>query len=132
MKHQFLEPRAAQASQFPSEPLIQSVWANDLPSAIQELASCLEHGFTCVAFDTEFAGIDESLEFTMNYFERVIINVRRHKLLQIGLTLFNPHTHKIYGKCWQINFKFNPKEDLLEPKARQLLRENGMDFDQHF
>ena len=90
-----------------------------------QICHWLNRGFTTVAFDTEFAGVQPSSLLPDDY-SHVFETVSKYKLIQVGITLAN--SARSIGKTWQFNFEFNKDADRSCPDAIKLLTEAGTDW----
>jgi len=127
------------------ESKIIEVYKDNFIYEINQITKIIEEGFNFIGFDTEFPGIiffpkfedkyktffAESIknnsEIIKNYnYDTIKINVNNLKLIQIGLSLYNPTKNE--KKTWQFNLNFNILHEKFSNSSIELLQKSGINF----
>jgi len=115
------------------EKRIVQVWKDNLQEEIAKIMEIVDE-YPYVAMDTEFPGVvarptQDSSDF---YYQTVKCNADILNIIQLGLCFFDEDGNAKPDTCtWQFNFKFDLSEDTYAADSIDLLRESGVDFDQH-
>jgi CCR4-NOT transcription complex subunit 7/8 len=125
--------------------LITEVFKQNFLLEMKLINQAIVKGYCLVALDTEFPGliyfpkfenkfdkffsecVHQNSELIRNYnYHTIKLNVNYLKLIQIGITLFNPKTEQ--KKTWQFNLDFNLHSENYSNESIELLEKSGIDF----
>lgn len=140
-----LEEKAEIASFSGQSLIIKEVFKQNFLEEMKQINQAISEGFTLIALDTEFPGlvyfpkfenkfenffsecIHQNSELIRKYnYHTIKLNVDHLKLIQIGITLFNPKADK--KKTWQLNLDFNLQTENYSNESIELLEKSGIDF----
>lgn len=117
---------------------IKDVWNCNLKFEFGRLCKCAQD-YPIIAIDTEFPGFlyddlavkSDSRE--MRSFQRMVMNVREMKLIQLGVTLSDYDGNKPKdGSTWQFNFRFDINKDRHDGSVNggmEIMKRTGVNFD---
>lgn len=125
--------------------IITEVYKYNFLQEMKQINQAIEEDYSLIALDTEFPGliyfpkfenkfenffsecIHQNSELIRNYnYNTIKLNVDYLKLIQIGISLFNPKTEK--KKTWQFNLDFNLQAENYSNESIELLEKSGIDF----
>jgi CCR4-NOT transcription complex subunit 7/8 len=128
-----------------NESNIIEVYKDNFIKEINQITNLLEEGFNTIGIDTEFPGIiffpkfenkyksffTESIknnnEIIKNYnYDTIKLNVDNLKIIQIGISLYNPLNKE--KKTYQFNLNFNIKKEKYSNSSIELLQKSGINF----
>ncbi|KAG8256317.1 CCR4-NOT transcription complex subunit 8 [Homalodisca vitripennis] len=114
---------------------IMNVWRWNLEEEFAKMVREIHRGYTFVAMDTEFPGeIIRSLrpsvlEVDGYEYARMVFNVQRLKIIQLGLSLFTSRGLSPPGcHTWQFHFKFCLEKNAWTRESVDILKRAGVDF----
>lgn len=117
---------------------IKDVWNSNLKFEFARLCK-FAHDYPIIAIDTEFPGFlyddlavkSDSKE--IRSFQRMVMNVREMKLIQLGVTLSDYGGNKPKdGGTWQFNFRFDINKDRHDCSVNggvEIMKKTGVKFD---
>eukprot|EP00611_Tribonema_gayanum_P022130 TRINITY_DN438_c0_g1_i2.p1 TRINITY_DN438_c0_g1~~TRINITY_DN438_c0_g1_i2.p1 ORF type:complete len:362 (-),score=122.75 TRINITY_DN438_c0_g1_i2:135-1220(-) len=114
---------------------IRNVWVDNLEEEMAKIREVVET-YPYVAMDTEFPGVVARPigDFGQSdyQYQTLRCNVDLLKIIQLGLSFANEKGEFAEGCCcWQFNFKFSLGEDMYAQDSIDLLKQSGINFDQH-
>jgi len=120
----------------PPKDCIRDVWADNLEKELDVIRGFIEE-FPYVSMDTEFPGVvarpvGTFRNVTDYNYQTMRCNVDLLKIIQLGLTFTDANgKHPPECSTWQFNFKLSLKEDMYAQDSIDLLRNSGINFDNH-
>ena len=114
---------------------IKEVYASNFKQELKNIFSIIERGeFIYIGMDTEFPGNVCNINTIDNefYYKNMKLNVESTKIIQLGITLTNKngeYPKKFPYHTWQFNFKFDLQNDKFSEESINLLKCNGIDFE---
>lgn len=127
------------------ETLIVDVYRKNFLKEMKSINQAIAEGFCMIALDTEFPGIIYFPKFENKFqnffsecihlnskiikdynFETIRLNVDYLKLIQIGITLFNPKSEE--KRTWQFNMDFDLHTEKYSSESIELLEKSGINF----
>ena len=114
---------------------IRDVWVDNFETEISRISEVVER-FPYVAFDTEFPGVviqnPQHNDFDNYGYQKVKVNVNSLKIIQLGLTFCDEDGNLATPvSTWQFNFAFDLASDKQAKSSIDLLKDSGIDFEQH-
>jgi len=110
---------------------IKEIWSHNLQQEFVKICHLVQK-YPFVAMDTEFPGTVAEPTGNFSQYQLVRCNVDNSKLIQLGITLFDGSGNLPKGVCtWQFNFKFNLEEDVYAEASIVLLKNSGIEFENH-
>lgn len=113
---------------------IKEVYASNLKKELKTIKSIIDKNeYIYIGMDTEFPGTVYNLNNISNdfYYKTMKVNVDSTKLIQLGLTLTNKNG-EFPKNCpyhtWQFNFQFDIEKDKYSEESLNLLKNNGINF----
>ena len=125
--------------------LITEVHKQNFIKEMKQINQVIAEGYTLIALDTEFPGliyfpkfenkfenffsecIHQNSELIRKYnYNTIKLNVDYLKLIQIGISLYNPKTEQ--KKTWQFNLDFNLQTENYSNESIELLEKSGIYF----